>query len=61
MKRKFLRKLNLNKSNLQHESVTTGASKDTGITLIALVVTIFFSYDEYKKYSNNNSFLLVTI
>ena len=61
MKRKFLRKLNLNKSNLQHESVTAGASKDTGITLIALVVTIFFSYDEYKKYSNNNSFLLVTI
>ena len=32
-----------------------------GVTLVALVVTIFFSYDEYKKYSNNNSFLLATI
>lgn len=32
-----------------------------GITLVALVITIFFSYDEYKKYSNNNSFLLATI
>ena len=35
--------------------------ENQGITLVALVVTIFFSYDEYKKYSNNNSFLLATI
>ncbi len=34
---------------------------DRGITLIALVVTTIFSYDEKLKYSNNNGFLLVTI
>ena len=39
----------------------TKNDKSSGITLIALVITIFFSYDEYKKYSNNNSFLLATI
>ena len=31
-----------------------------GITLIALVVTILFRYDEIVKYSNNNSFLPIT-
>ena len=35
--------------------------KTKGITLIALVITILFSYDEKLKYSNNNSFLLETI
>lgn len=29
-----------------------------GITLIALVVTILLSYDEIRKYSNSNEFLL---
>ena len=32
-----------------------------GITLIALVITIIFSYDENLKYSNNKGFLLQTI
>lgn len=32
----------------------------SGITLIALVVTILFRYDEIVKYSNNNSFLPIT-
>lgn len=32
-----------------------------GITLIALVVTTIFSYDEKSKCSNNNGFLLATI
>ena len=32
-----------------------------GITLIALVVTILFSYDEKLKCSNGNGFLLQTI
>ena len=32
-----------------------------GITLIALVVTTIFSYDEKLKSSNNKGFLLVTI
>ena len=33
----------------------------TGITLIALVITILFSYDEKIKCSNSKGFLLQTI
>ena len=36
-------------------------SNQTGITLIALVVTTIFCYDEFIKSSNNNGFLLQTI
>ena len=32
-----------------------------GITLIALIITIIFSYDENIKSSNNKGFLLQTI
>ena len=32
-----------------------------GITLIALIVTILFSYDEKLKFSNSKGFLLQTI
>lgn len=32
-----------------------------GITLIALVITILFSYDEKLKYSNSKGFLLSII
>lgn len=32
-----------------------------GITLIALVITILFSYDEKRKCSNSKGFLLATI
>ena len=35
--------------------------KETGITLIALVITILFSYDEKIKCSNSKGFLLRTI
>ena len=35
--------------------------KQKGITLIALVVTTIFSYDENVKSSNNKGFLLQTI
>ncbi len=35
--------------------------KAKGITLIALVITILFSYDEKLKCSNNKVFLLATI
>lgn len=35
--------------------------RNKGITLIALVVTIIFSYDEFIKSSNNKGFLLQTI
>ena len=36
-------------------------SKENGITLIALVITILFSYDEKLKCSNSKGFLLQTI
>ena len=36
-------------------------NKQKGITLIALVVTILFSYDEKIKCSNSKGFLLTTI
>jgi len=32
-----------------------------GITLVALIITIMFSYDKLKKCSNSNSFLLLGI
>ncbi len=35
--------------------------KKNGITLVALVVTNIFSYDENVKSSNNKGFLLATI
>ena len=34
---------------------------EKGITLIALVITVLFSYDEKIKYSNSKGFLLTTI
>lgn len=34
---------------------------DNGVTLIALVITILFSYDEKLKFSNSKGFLLQTI
>ena len=34
---------------------------NNGITLIALVITILFSYDEKLKCSNSKGFLLATI
>ena len=35
--------------------------KERGITLIALVITIIFSYDEKLKCSNSKGFLLQTL
>ena len=35
--------------------------REKGITLVALVVTTIFSYDENVKSSNNKGFLLQTI
>ena len=40
---------------------TKELSKNKGITLIALVITILFSYDEKLKCSNSKGFLLATI
>ena len=36
-------------------------TREKGITLIALVITILFSYDEKIKCSNSKGFLLTTI
>ena len=36
-------------------------NKQKGITLVALIVTTIFSYDENVKSSNNKGFLLQTI
>ena len=47
------------KTNLQRTSKMY--SKERGITLIALVITILFSYDEKIKCSNSKGFLLTTI
>ena len=38
-----------------------GLKTKKGITLIALVITIIFSYDENVKSSNNKGFLLQSI
>ena len=35
--------------------------KERGVTLIALVITILFSYDEMIKFSNSKGFSLSTI
>ena len=35
--------------------------RNKGITLIDLVITILFSYDEKLKFSNSKGFLLQTI
>ena len=39
----------------------TQTNGETGITLVALVITILFSYDEKLKFSNSKGFLLQTI
>ena len=48
-------KLKLNKKQKMEKE------KMRGITLIALVITIIFSYDEILKFSNNKGFLLQAI
>ena len=37
------------------------SSSNTAVTLIALVITTIFCYDEFIKSSNNKGFLLQTI
>ena len=43
------------------KEIKSKKKKDSGITLIALVITTIFCYDEFIKSSNNNGFLLQTI
>ena len=49
--------------NTRKTSTTVPGIKNatSGITLIALVITIIFSYDEKIKCSNSKGFLLVAI
>lgn len=43
------------------EKIKSMGNGNKGITLVALVVTTIFSYDENVKSSNNKGFLLQTI
>ena len=47
--------------NTSHNLSIRGKTATAGITLIALVITILFSYDEMIKFSNSKGFLLATI
>ena len=49
------------KETEEKEKMKKQRKEEKGITLVALVVTILFSYDEKIKYSNNKEFLLTTI
>ena len=53
--------LNIKNKMLKYQSKKTKKYSESGITLIALVVTILFSYDEKLKFSNSKGFLLQTI
>ena len=52
---------NIRNQNTYRNKRKTLNRKEEGITLIALVTTILFSYDEKLKCSNNKGFLLQTI
>ena len=43
------------------KSAVIKKGRKEGITLIALIITILFSYDEKLKCSNSKGFLLATI
>ena len=45
----------------KRQNVKVISRKEEGITLIALVITILFSYDEKLKFSNSKGFLLQII
>lgn len=46
---------------MKHKLKLIKQNNTYGITLIALVITILFSYDEKLKCSNSKGFLLATI
>ena len=62
MKKERLVKKQTNK-HFSYENIRNSSKKKSmnGITLIALVITILFSYDEKIKCSNSKGFLLQTI
>ena len=55
------RKMKKEKTKNKNQSQKSLTKCEKGITLIALVVTTIFSYDEKLKCSNNKGFLLATI
>ena len=57
-KENLVKKLKLQCKNVQSNKNLKSAR---GITLVALVITVLFSYDEKIKYSNSKGFLLTTI
>ena len=57
-KENLVKKLKLQCKNVQSNKNLKSAR---GITLVALVITIIFSYDEILKFSNNKGFLLQAI
>ena len=61
---KLSRKITKNEikiNDIYCKSYTNDKTKIAGITLIALVITTIFCYDEFIKSSNNKGFLLQTI
>ena len=64
---KFIYRKNLrvvdSKKNItkENENMKEPKRENRGITLIALIVTTIFSYDENVKSSNNKGFLLQSI
>jgi len=51
----------LNIKNTKEDIRMRKTKTQKGITLVALVITILFSYDEMIKFSNSKGFLLATI
>ena len=52
----------MKKSKTRFQGTSKKMTKEQrGITLVALVITILFSYDEKLKFSNSKVFLLQTI
>ena len=56
---KILKKINVN--GYKSKELEKEKENNRGITIIALVITILFSYDEKLKCSNSKGFLLATI
>ena len=55
------RKIKNDKGEIKKMKIKNELKNKKGITLIALVITILFSYDEKLKCSNSKGFLLATI
>ena len=55
------RKIKNDKGEIKKMKIKNELKNKKGITLIALVITTIFSYDENVKSSNNKGFLLQSI